>query len=259
MGSEMMEHYGSDCFEETRLRRSPHGRLEYLRTQELIRRWLTVPGARVLDIGGGTGIHAEWLAATGHEVHVVDLVPSHVEAAAALDGVTAEVGDARKLNASDKSVDVVLLLGPLYHLTDQRDRARALAEAVRVLRPGGLLVAGGISRYMSLLEVGSDGRLTVEMQASIAAVIATGRYDGHAGFVAAHFHTAEELRAEVQAAGVRDVAVYGVEGPAWLALDAAGIKEFDARVEAALRCARLVEQDPLLINASAHLLAIGQK
>ncbi|HEX5595265.1 MAG TPA: class I SAM-dependent methyltransferase [Micromonosporaceae bacterium] len=259
MDHELLEHYGSDCFEDTRLSRSPHGRLEYLRTQELIRRWLPAPGARVLDIGGGTGIHAAWLAAVGHDVHLVDPVPSHVEAAAKLNGVSAEIGDARQLNAPDGSVDVVLLLGPLYHLIDGRDRTQALAEAVRVLRAGGLLVAGGISRYLSLLEVGSDGRLTAEMQSSIAAVIATGRYDGHAGFVAAHFHTAEELCAEVQAAGVRDVAVYGVEGPAWPALDVAGMGEFDTRVEAALRCARLVEQDPLLINTNAHLLAIGQK
>jgi hypothetical protein len=61
----------------------------------------------------------------------------------------------------------------------------------------------------------------------------------------------------VQAAGWEQVSVHGVEGPAWPALDAAGLEGFDARVDAALRCARLVEQDPHLINASAHLLAIA--
>lgn len=82
---------------------------------------------------------------------------------------------------------------------------------------------------------------------------------GHAGFVDAHFHTADELDAEVTATGLRDVAVYGVEGPAWPALDSVGLQEFQARVEAALRCAHIVERDPLLINASAHLLAVGRK
>lgn len=259
MDAEMIEHYGSDSFEDTRLTRSPHGRLEYLRTQELIRRRLTRRGVRVLDIGGGTGIHAAWLAADGHVVHVVDPVPSHVEAAATRDGVSAEVGDARHLTAPDQSVDVALLLGPLYHLVERSDRARALDEAVRVLRPGGLLVAAGISRYLSLLEVGTEGRLTTQMQLSIETVISTGRYDGHLGFVPAHFHTAEELRGEVQAAGLQDVTVYGVEGPAWPALDMAGTSEFNARVDAALRCARIVEQDPSLINASAHLLAMARK
>lgn len=90
-------------------------------------------------------------------------------------------------------------------------------------------------------------------------VIDTGRYDGHLGFVAAHFHTAAELRAEVESAGFADVTVYGVEGPSWPALDVAGIAEFDTRRDAALRAARLVERDPLLINASAHLLAITHR
>lgn len=53
------------------------------------------------------------------------------------------------------------------------------------------------------------------------------------------------------------VTVYGIEGPAWPALDTAGVFEFSARMPAALHCARLVETDPLLINASAHLLAVG--
>ena len=259
MNCELAEHYGTDGVEDTRLRRSPHGRLEYLRTQELIRRWLPASGLRVLDVGGATGVHAAWLAADGHSVHVVDPVPAHVQAAAARLGVTAQLGDARSLDAPDHSVDVVLLLGPLYHLTDSTDRARALDEAVRVLRPGGLLAAAGISRYLSLLEIGSDGRLTATLEPSVRTVIASGKYDGHVGFVPAHFHTADELRAEVQAAGLTDVTVYGVEGPAWPALDAVGLPAFDDRVEAAMRCARLVERDPLIINSSAHILALAQK
>src|ERR1700754_383208 len=259
MASELVEHYGVDLVEDTRLSRSPHGRLEFLRTQELIRRLVPVARARILDIGGGTGVHAAWLAADGHAVNVVDLVPRHVDAAAAREGVTAEVGDARQLSASDESVDVALLLGPLYHLVEPAERACALAEARRVLRPGGLLVVAAVSRYMSLLEVGSEGRLTAEMEPSVASVIATGRYDGHAGFVDAHFHTADELHAAMTDARVRDGAVFGGEGPAWPAPDPAGLQEFEARVEAALRCARIVERDPLMINTSAHLLGVGRK
>ena len=88
-------------------------------------------------------------------------------------------------------------------------------------------------------------------------VIDTGHYDGHVGFMPAYFHTAAELQTEVESAGFTDVVVYGVEGPSWPALDVSG--EFDSRRDAALRCARLVERDPLLINASAHLLAIAHR
>ena len=178
-----------------------------------------------------------------------------LQTAARLPGVSAEVGDARTLPVADAAVDVVLLLGPLYHLRDAGDRALALAEARRVLAPGGVLVAAAISRYTGVLELGSDGRLSQDLEAPVGAVVGTGDYDGHAGFVAAHFHTAPELREEVAAAGWDQVTVHGVEGPAWPALDAAGLDAFDALVDAALRCARLVERDPHLIHTSAHLLA----
>lgn len=111
-------------------------------------------------------MHARWLAADGYEVHLVDPVPAHVEAAAALPGVSAELGDARQLSAQDRSADVVLLLGPLYHLTEPADRARALTEAQRVLRPGGLVAAAAISRYLSLLEAGTTGRASHRRRAS---------------------------------------------------------------------------------------------
>jgi SAM-dependent methyltransferase len=253
---DLVEHYtGSQ--EQIRLSRTPHGRLEFLRTRELIRRFLTVPG-RVLDVGGGTGVHAEWLAGDGHAVHVVDVVPTHVEAAARLPGVTAAVGDARQLSTPDTSVDVVLLMGPLYHLTDAADRIRALTEARRVLRPGGLLVAAAISRYLTLLETGSNGVLRAGMTESLAAVLASGDYDGHAGFLPTHWHTAIELAEELRVADLSQVEVYGIEGPTWPALDAAGIDDFDALAPAALAAARLVEQDPLLINTSAHFLAFAR-
>jgi ubiquinone/menaquinone biosynthesis C-methylase UbiE len=147
----------------------------------------------------------------------------------------------------------------LYHLVAAEDRAQALEEARRVLRPGGVVAAAAISRYISILEMGTTGRLTAETQPSAQTVIHTGRYDGHLGFVPAYFHTAGGLEAEVQTAGFRETAVYGIEGPAWPALDVACDQDLDARVDAAQRCARVVEQDPLLVNASAHVLAIARR
>jgi SAM-dependent methyltransferase len=255
MTADLIAHYAQQS-EASRLARSAHGRLEYLRTQELLRAALP-QGARILDVGGATGIHAEWLAADGHQVHVIDLVPAHASASAALPGVTASVGDARDLPFADASVDAVLLLGPLYHLRDPADRSAALRSARRVLRLGGVLAAAGISRYLGVLEAGASGALDDALTGPLRTVIETGRYDGHLGFMPAHFHTAVELRGEVPSVGFSDVVVYGVEGPSWAALDVAD--GFESRCDAALRCARLVERDPLLINASAHLLAVGRR
>ncbi|MFC5286246.1 class I SAM-dependent methyltransferase [Actinokineospora guangxiensis] len=252
---DLIGHY-STADEGARLTRSAHGRLEFLRTRELLTRVLP-DRSRVLDVGGGTGVHARWLAADGHAVHVVDAVPGHVAEAARLPGVTAAVADARALPAGDGAYDAVLLLGPLYHLLAAADRRAALTEALRVLRPGGVLAAAGVSRYCSLLQAGSLGRLDAAMEPSVAEVVATGRYDGHVGFMPTHWHTADELAAEVAAAGALDVAVFGVEGPAWPALDV--VADHAPLLDAAVRAARVVERDPLLINASAHLLAVGTR
>jgi ubiquinone/menaquinone biosynthesis C-methylase UbiE len=62
------------------------------------------------------------------------------------------MGDARALEMPADSADIVLLLGPLYHMTESSDRARALAEAARVLKPGGWLFAAAISRWASALD-----------------------------------------------------------------------------------------------------------
>ncbi|MFI6173789.1 class I SAM-dependent methyltransferase [Nocardia sp. NPDC051052] len=256
MVSDLTQHYSGSA-EDDRLTRTPHGRLEFLRTQELVRRVLRRPQT-ILDVGGGTGVHARWLVGDGHTVHLIDPVPDHVETAAALPGVTAQVGDARRLPVTDNSVDAVLMLGPLYHLTESSDRATALDEAMRVLRPGGMLIAAAVSRYLSVLETGADGRLNDELAPAVRAVIATGDYDGHVGFVHTHWHTAEELRTEVQVAGFGGIEVYGIEGPAWPTLDYAGLHALPSLLTAALHCARLLEQDPLLINTSAHLLAIAR-
>ena len=74
--------------EDARLR-SGIGRLEFLRTQDILRRLLPAAPARILDIGGGSGIHAAWLAEDGHQVELLDPVPLHVTLAAQLPGVSA--------------------------------------------------------------------------------------------------------------------------------------------------------------------------
>lgn len=104
----------------------------------------------MLDVGGATGTHARWLVADGHAVTLVDPVPAQVDVAARIPGVRALVGDARSLDHVGASADAVIMLGPLYHLQDRADRLRALTEALRVLRPGGVVFAGAISRLSAL-------------------------------------------------------------------------------------------------------------
>jgi ubiquinone/menaquinone biosynthesis C-methylase UbiE len=281
----IQEFYRDRYVEDDRLIRSGHGRLEFVRTQELLRRWLP-PASDVLDVGGATGIHARWLAEDGHRVTLVDPVVEHVEQAAAVGTFSAEVGDARRLRQADASVDVTLLLGPLYHLVEASDRAQALSEAIRVTRPGGLVVAAGINRYGGLIEAGSNGHLNpdnlhlfTEAFASgrndgksgftvayfhhadeLATELTTaGRNDGKSGFTVAYFHHADELATELTTAGLTDVEVLGVEGPAANILQNTTGDAVEALLPSAVLLARQVESDPNLISAGFHFLARGRR
>lgn len=122
---------------------SPEGRLEFSGATRLLAHTLPV-GAAVLDLGGGPGRYSMWLAARGHPTTLVDPVPRLVAEAgeraraAGLD-LRTELGDARDLTQiADASFDAVIAFGPFYHLTDPGDRARAIHEIARVLRPGGV-------------------------------------------------------------------------------------------------------------------------
>jgi SAM-dependent methyltransferase len=155
---EMLEHY-RQADESQRLFERSVGELERVRTQDILRRNLPPAGAVIFDIGGAAGVHALWLAERGYSVHLFDPVPGHVEQALAASSeqpehplASASIGDARNIDRPDASADAILLLGPLYHLTEREDRLQALREARRLLRPGGRVFAATISRFASLID-----------------------------------------------------------------------------------------------------------
>ncbi|HEU6451523.1 MAG TPA: methyltransferase domain-containing protein [Gemmatimonadaceae bacterium] len=255
--------------EETRLERGL-SQLEAIRTRELIERHVPPAPATVLDVGGAAGAYAGWLAEMGYEVHLVDAVPRLVDEARARSAslsrpiASCEVGDARSLIQPDASVDVVLLLGPLYHLTISSDRARALAEAARVLRPGGVLFAAAISRWASILDaLVYDLFADPFFEGQVEREVSDGQHrnpEQHAGFfTTAYFHRPEELREEVTAAGFQMVALCGIEGPARMLADFDERWSDPRRRGDMLRVARLLESEPALLGLSPHLLAVARK
>jgi SAM-dependent methyltransferase len=239
--------------------------VEFTRSLELLERLLPPPPARVLDVGGGPGTYAAPLARAGYQVHLLDLMPLHVQQAreaAAADpaaGFTAALGDALDLPQQTCSQDAVVLFGPLYHLTEAGDRLQALAEARRVLRPGGQVLVTAISRFASLTDVLYRGRLDdPEILPIVERDIADGQHRnpdpvGRPGFfTTAYFHTPDGLAAELGQAGFGPVTVYGVEGPGWPMRE----QWDDPRLrEQILFAARASETEPSLIGFSSHLIA----
>jgi SAM-dependent methyltransferase len=258
--SEIIEYYTEAYDESERLHRNARGRVERLRTLELLDRHLPATSARVLDVGGGPGVYAAELAARGHEVTLLDPVPLHRSQAARYGSFAVADGDARSLGQADASYDAVLLLGPLYHPPERSDRIAALREARRVVRPGGVVLAAVISRHASLLHLAALGLLTTDERArALAAELAeSGVNNPETGFTVAYFHTAAELRAECREAGLGEPQVHGIEGPLWPLLASGLVEDREDLVAAALRAARASERDPALIASSAHIMAVAR-
>ena len=175
-------------------------------------------------------------------------------------GVDAIEGDARDLPWPDASADAVLLLGPLYHLVERPDRLAALAEAARVLRPGGLVVAAAISRYASALDGLAGGAIAdPDFERIVERDLADGQHRNATGnprwFTTTFFHTPQELEDEVADAGLELEAILAVEGPVeppagWLD---------DERRELVLRTIRRFEAARDLTAASGHFVALAHR
>ncbi len=245
------------------------GLLEFARTQAILRRVLPPPSARILDVGGGPGTYAAWLALAGYDATLIDPVPLHLEQARTRSAAQPEhpfvvqAGDARSLDHDDESVDAVLLLGPLYHLTERRDRLCAWQEARRVVQPGGVVVAASITRFAALLDGGRRGWLATR-PAFAAAAISDARHGQHRAvdqesFTWAYFHHPDELRAEACEAGLESVELVGVEGPWWLLGDLPARHDDPAQWQSLLDAAELMESEPSLLGVSPHVLAIGRR
>jgi ubiquinone/menaquinone biosynthesis C-methylase UbiE len=255
--------------EETRLERGP-SQLEALRTRRVIERHAPAPPAIVLDVGGAAGAYASWLAESGYSVHLVDAVPRLVDAARRLSAslsqpiVSCEVGDARALPCRAAFADIVLLLGPLYHLTSATDRARALGEAARVLKPGGVLFAAGISRWASALDglardLFADPKFVDIVEQDLRDGQHRNATEQIGYFTTAYFHRPEELRDAVTRAALDVQGLFGLEGPSWILPDFDDRWADHRRRSDMIRLAEAVESEPSLLGASAHLLVVARK
>ncbi len=261
--SEIAAHY-DEGIEQPRLDRGS-GRLEFARTCLILERVLPPPPARVLDVGGGPGRYAEWLTARGYDVQLIDAVPLHVEQARALsNGYTAALGDARALHEPDASHDAVLLFGPLYHLTEEADRRRALLEAGRVVRPGGPVVVAAISRFASLLD-GLWRHLLDDLafELIVERDLREGQHRNPENrrhwFTTAYLHHPDELAQEVRDAGLTLDGVLAVEGPGWLLPDLEARWQDERGRRRLLDAIARIEREPSTMGASAHLLALARR
>ena len=253
------------------------GIVEFHRTKEILSRYID-KGEVVYDIGGGIGMYAAWLAKKGNEVHLIELAESAVEYAKANMmqdcRFVAETGNALQVNRPDESADVVLLMGPLYHLRDREERLQALRVAFRLLKKGGLLMAAGISKFSSMTWALSvygekknenlveflDDPVFFNM---IKSEMTTGdhiRPKEYPKFIAeAYFTTSEEMKLEIVEVGfVVDKAI-AVEGCIWFTPHLQEKWTDEASLERLLDIVRMTETEPEMMGMSPHFLVVARK
>lgn len=246
------------------------GQLEFERTKELILRYLPDKPVTILDIGGAAGVYSLWLARKGHEVHLVDPVSFLVEQAKQASArqripiKSFNIEDARKLEFTDEFADIVLLMGPMYHLVEKDDRLTALKEARRVLKKGGWLIAAAISKFASTMDGFVLGYMDDPKFVPIAEQdLANGQHRNPTEnifyFTNAFFHLPDELKTEIQEAGFTHQNTFAVEGFGWMLQNFDDQWKDENRRERMLKFIRSIETESSLVGMSAHLLAVARK
>jgi ubiquinone/menaquinone biosynthesis C-methylase UbiE len=243
--------------------------LEKARTQEIILRHLR-SSMIIADIGGATGAYSFWLYDMGHKVHLLDAAEFHIQTATKTSITenkplaSISLGDARQLPYDDEQFDLVLLFGPLYHLQQKEDRVKSIAEANRILKKDGLLLAATISRYSSLFDGFWQGFID---DPAFEDIVKQDLEDGNhfnpvnhpMYFTDAHFHTQREIEQEFSAAGFSNFNIIAIEGFGWLVPDFGEKWKDEASRKKMLQYIKRTESDPIMIGVSAHVMTIAGK
>lgn len=245
------------------------GPLEYERNQELIQHYLFQPESTIIDIGGGPGIYAEWLARLGHCVFLVDPVLKHIHQAKKRSCKLKNAfrcihGESQQLALPDACADLIILHGPLYHLQEKQHRLNAIKEARRVLKPNGILLGFAINRTASMLIGLINGYLHQESFFEMCkSELQTGLHQPAKGWPGllpcAYFHKPEELQQEFESCGIRSLDIFAVEGCVWLDKNYFESRSDNAKWQRLMHLIRLTEKESSLLGISPHLMIAGKK
>lgn len=248
------------------------GKIELYRTKEILNKYVKSKNNVIYDIGGGIGVYSSWLSEKGNDVHLLELAPSSVKFAIENQINTkfiAEVCDARDLDRDDESADIVLLMGPLYHLQNKCDRTQVLNEAKRVLKKGGLLFSVGISKFSSttwaLSTYGKENNFLDDTiyKNMIEKELISGvhiRPKEYPYFIAqSYFHTPSELQQEIESVGFETIQKHAIEGLIWFTpcLEEKW-KDINSK-EQLLNILRITESEESIMGMSPHFMIVSRK
>jgi S-adenosylmethionine-dependent methyltransferase len=204
----------------TEWQRLERHRTEFAVTLRAFTEFLPPPPAAILDVGGGPGRYAIALSQQGYQVTLVDVAQQNlilaVQYAATANVQLAEVVHANALDLTaipSATYDVVLLLGPLYHLLTAHERKQAVQEALRVLKSSGILFAAFITRFAPFRNAAKHNPLwLIQNRAYAEQLLNTGVHDRTTSFVHAYFAHPAEICPFMEDAGLQTLELIGCEG-----------------------------------------------
>jgi len=259
----VQNHYDSDVQKEwDRLERHP---FEFMITKRMMDRYIK-PGDKILDIGGGPGRYSIYYAKKGCNVTLVDLSAENIKfalekAKEANVEIKAASGDAREVgNFIKGEFDHIFVMGPMYHLLDEKDRIKALNEAVSLLKKGGLLYVSFILMFAGMIfgmKHAPEMLLSESEQIFIDTVLRGTSYGGDA-FTKAFFIYQKDILPFMDKFNLEKKHLFGQEGilaPCEINILNQSPEVIDKWVEIA---EKLCERDELL-SYSEHAMYIGQK
>lgn len=256
---EMISSFYGKGDEDSRLNKSRHGQLEYAVTMNYIRRYAK-KGAKILEVGAGTGRYSIALAKAGYEVTAVELVESNLEVlrnnSRDIQGIVSFQGDALNLgNLKDNQFDITLVLGPMYHLYDSRDVLKAISEAVRVTKSNGIILVAFLSVYAILYDNYLNGNLAIGMKENFD-------YD----YTVKHFeqqlftgYDIQEFERLFENYNVKHLTTVAADGSLELAEGRNDFKMSNEEFELFLKFHLSICEKRELLGSSSHLLYICKK
>ena len=249
------------------------GIVEFYRTKEVLSNYIVKKGNIIYDVGGGIGVYSSWLASEGNDVHLLELAPNAVEYAIKSQSkdnlFKAEVCDARNINRENESADIVLLMGPLYHLQNKEDRKKVLNEAKRVLKKGGILFSVGISKFSSTtwaLSTYGNGNEFLDdpiyfnmIQNELISGVHI-RPKEYSNFITqAYFHTPRELQEELEVVGFETIQKHAIEGIIWSTPFLNEYWKDEEKRNILLKILNQTDTEESLMGMSPHFIIVSKK